>query len=179
MQLLQQLVPGLPETSSCSSNGVMLLGWSMGGAAVIEAAARLNSFPSAGRQVEALRLVGIITLASQAAGLLKLGNAHGRVSSLHTALRILACARGHEDASASNAAGENTRGGGGGYAGIPIVAMHGTHDACVRPDCTDKIAALWSAPGQTRKVVLDDDDHAVQSAFERVIEVVDEMLPRS
>ena len=188
MQLLQQLAPAPPDTNS-DSNGVVLLGWSMGGAAVIEAGARLSSSlsslgaaadPTAGAawgQPQPLRLAGIITLASQAAGLLRLGNAHGRVSSLHTALRILASAARRDAAKASSAAEDSTRGGYG-CAGIPIVAMHGTRDVCVRPDCTDKIASLWSAPGQARKVVLDGDDHAVPSAFRHVIDVVDEMLPR-
>jgi hypothetical protein len=129
---------------------LVLLGWSMGGAAVIEAAARLLAAPPR------VALKGVVTLASQSAGLFKMGNRHGRVNSLQLALRVL------------------------GAAGVPLCCLHGSEDVCVHPSSTDKIADQWAAEcfagGLVRKVVLAGDAHGVASALARGEIIISTML---
>ena len=106
----------------------MLLGWSMGGAAVIEAAARLSR-PGTARAAEPPKLAGVVTLASQSAGVFGLGNMHGGANSLRVSARLL------------------------GELAIPLVAMHGSKDECVPPSSTGKIADQVAAAPSCSRVV--------------------------
>jgi hypothetical protein len=127
--------------------GVVLLGWSLGGAASIEAAGRLLT---SGEKLPRVR--GVITLASQAAGLLKVGNGRGRINSVRFALRVL------------------------GEANVPLLCMHGTADECVRPNQTDLIAEWWACKPCVVKKPLVGDDHGVAAALPHVLDSVATML---
>ena len=148
--LLTVLQPGTP---------LVLVGWSLGGAACLEAAGRLLTTPldavdaETSRAAVRPRVCGVITLASQAAGLLKLGNARGRINSVRASCRLL------------------------GYANTPIVCLHGALDDCVRPNQTELIADWWACPDNVTKVVLPADDHGVASCMSHIRSALDTMLP--
>ena len=142
---------------------MVALGWSMGGAVAIEGCGRLiRPCPSMellpGAPWDAAQLpsvAGVITLASQACGLHKIGNGRGRMNSVRTSLALL-----------------------GEHAHTPFVAVVGTADTCVNPNQTDLVATWWAAKLGCRvtKIVEEGDDHGVSSAAAHVPRHVLRML---
>ena len=101
VELLRQLAPSRDAAEARSSENLVVVGWSMGGAVAIEAAARLLS---SANQQSGVNIKGVVTLAAQAAGLLHVGNRSGCMNSLKSALAVL------------------------GEAEVPLVAIHGACD---------------------------------------------------
>lgn len=152
-ELLSQLQPGAK---------MVALGWSMGGAAAIEGCGRIMqpcpSVEFVDSPVVAADLpsvAGVITLASQASGLYKIGNGRGRMNSVRANLAVL---------------GER--------ASTPLVCVVGTADTCVNPNQTDLVADWWAAKlgCKVTKIVEEGDDHGVNSAFLHVTKHVLRML---
>ena len=150
-ELLALLQPSTP---------LVALGWSMGGAAAIEGCGRLvNPCPSTPPEIRLAlpRVAGIVTLASQASGLHKVGNGRGRTNSVRANLAIL----------------------GGGERSTPVVCVVGSEDTCVNPNQTDLVADWWAKKLGCRvtKIVEPGDDHGVGSAAVHVPAHVLRMLP--
>ena len=155
MELLSCLQPGA---------AMVALGWSMGGAAAIEGCGRIMqpcpSMELADSSVAAADLpsvAGVIVLASQASGLLKIGNGRGRMNSVRASLELLgACA-------------------------TPLVCVVGTADTCINPNQTDLVADWWGKKlgCNVTKIVEEGDDHGVSSAAVHVPKHVLKMLSGS
>ena len=66
---------------------------------------------------------------------------------------------------------------------LPLLAFHGTDDACVNPSQSALIVDVWAkktagfAPGMARKVTLEGDHHGVQSSLPQLLAAIGEMLP--
>lgn len=155
-ELLSHLQPGA---------AMVVLGWSMGGAVAIEGCGRIiQPCPSIGLVDSSLdftklpSVAGIITLASQASGVYKIGNGRGRMNSVRASLALL-----------------------GEYATVPIVCVVGTADTCVNPNQTDLVADWWAAKLGCRvtKIVEQGDDHGCSSAAVHVPKHVLSMLSGS
>ena len=136
----------------------------MGGAAAIEGCGRIIqpclSVELVDSPVVAADLptvAGIITLASQASGLHKVGNGRGRTNSVRANLNLL------------------------GNANTPLVCVVGTADNCVNPNQTELVADWWGAKlgCKVTKIVEEGDDHGVRSAAVHVPEHVLRMLSDS
>ena len=180
----------LPGTLLPASTPLVLLGWSMGGAAALEAASRLlarqprpvtqqSAVPSgadgrravvasepepegaaaaAGRTTVAAgpQLGGVLTLASQAAGLYKVGNGRGRLNSVRLSVQAL------------------------GAAGVQVICAHGTSDRCVNCNQTSLIVDHWAkvakAAGVCEKFELQGEDHGCPSALRHCTAQLEKLL---
>jgi hypothetical protein len=125
------------------------------GAGAIEAGARLVtpawSEPAVTRAAVP-PLFGVITLASQAAGVYVLGQ-KGGLNSVQVSLRLL------------------------GAAGVPVVVMHGTVDKYVKNFQAQSLYN-WARPDKVTMEHLDGDCHPCPSALRRVQEHLRRLLPR-
>ena len=140
---------------------MVALGWSMGGAVAIEGCGRIMQpclsaelVDSAVVAADLPSVAGVITLASQASGLHKIGNGRGRTNSVRANLTLL------------------------GNANTPLVCVVGTADNCINPNQTDLVADWWGTRlgCKVTKVVEEGDDHGVSSAAVHVPEHVLRML---